>query len=239
MLLCLTQQHAGAVHRQWRCRQTRRDQWQDQVKWLEWSNDQRDTARTRTEQLDYDPRVRPWFQGAIAKSDASGNSSDTAQQLHWTEPYVFFTTKDLGITASTAVPPAESDGVTRVVAFDVLLEDITRSTSQKQPTQNGKVLVLNEDAELVGLPFDRSLIKPEQWKRLFLKPLPELGRPFAIDATKAFSFATEEGTQIRNFQTDGSTWWGATKPFQLGDGLTLWILVLLPESDLHDSLSED
>ena len=71
-----------------------------------------------------------------------------------------------------------------------------------------------------------------------MKPLSELGQPFAVDATNAFSFAVNEGTQIRSFQTDESTWWGAARPFQLGDELMLWILVLLPESDLHESLSD-
>jgi len=234
MLLCVTQQHDGTIDRHWTCRQTRRDQWQDQVTWLEWTNDQYNPER-RTERLDYDPRVRPWFQAAIANSAIGGE--DTRDRIHWTEPYVFFTTKDLGITASTALLSAEGDAVTTVVAFDVLLEDITRFTSQKRPTPHGKVFVLTADAKLVGLPSDRSVTTPEQWKGIFLKPLSELGQPYAIDSTKAFSFGAEEGTQIHSFQTEGSTWWGAAKPFQLGD-LTLWILVLLPESDLHDSLSE-
>ena len=236
MLLCITQEHDGTIDRQWKCRQTRRDIWQGQVQWLEWTDD-RHNVEKRTEQLQYDPRTRPWFKGAISKSAV--NSQSPTDRIHWTEPYVFFTTKDLGITASTALPDTEGGSVTSVVAFDVLLEDITRFTNQKYPTPNGKVVVLTEDAALVGLPGDRRLATPEQWKQLFLKPLVAVDQPFASDAARTFSLVVEEGTQIRSFQTGGSTWWGAAKPFQLGDTLTLWILVLLPESDLHDRLSED
>ena len=79
---------------------------------------------------------------------------------------------------------------------------------------------------------------PDQWKQLFLKPLSELGPAYATDAAKAFSFADQKSTQIRRFQSNGATWWGAAKPFRLGTELTLRILVLLPESDLHASLNE-
>ncbi len=238
MLLCIERPRSGTVERQWKCRQTRRDQWEDKVEWLEWSDDQRDAANVRTEHLDYDPRTRPWFRHAIAKSDASAGSTSGRAGTHWTEPYVFFTTKDLGITASMTVPMADNDTVKTVVAFDVLLEDITRFTVKKQPTPNGKVFVLTEDAKLVGLPNGRNLRTPEQWKQLFLKPLSDLEQPCASDASNAFSFSVDEGAQIRCFRSEGLTWWGAAKPFQLGDDLTFWILVLLPESDLHESLAE-
>lgn len=133
---------------------------------------------------------------------------------------------------------AQNGTINTVVAFDVLLQDITRFTVNKQPTPNGMVLVLTEEGELVGLPCDPSLRSPERWKQLFLQHLSDLEQPFARDASEAFSFSVEEGTLIRSFQSNASTWWGAAKPFQLGDDLTLWILVLLPQSDLHDSLTE-
>jgi len=237
MLLCIEQQRADTVERQWKCRQTRRDQWQREVRWLEWSNNQRDVVNVRTEQLDYDPRTRPWFQGAIAKIDSAAGSASPRGRTYWSAPYVFFTTKDLGITASLTVPTAEDGTVKTVVAFDVLLEDITRFTVKKHPTPNGKVFVVTEDAKLVGLPNDSSLRTPKQWKELFLKPLSDLGQPYASDASKVFSFSLDEGQQIRSFQSEGLTWWGATTPFQLGDDLTLWILVLVPESDLHRSIA--
>ena len=41
---------------------------------------------------DYDTLKRPWFMGAMALA------SD--EDVHWTEPYQFFTTKDVGVTAS-------------------------------------------------------------------------------------------------------------------------------------------
>jgi len=235
MLLCVEQRRSGTLQRQWKCRQTRRDEWENQVQWSEWNGDQREDAETRTEQLDYDPRTRPWFQGALTKNRVPGIDS---KGIHWTQPYVFFTTKDLGITASTAVDDTANSDSKTVVAFDVLLEDITRFTIQKHPTQNGKVFVLTEKGELIGLPNDPSFPTSKQWKQVFLKHLSDLDQPYARDASKAFKFSKDSAMQIRSFQSKGSTWWGAAKPFQLGDDLRLWTLVLLPESDLQERLAE-
>lgn len=266
MLLGIRHEKDGILTRQWRCRQTRRDQWSDEVRWMEWTDRSQDVTR-RTELLDYDPRTRPWFEAAVAgHGDAvatrpestspetnlpetaisqatlnEGGERDlaTPQHIHWTEPYVFFTTKDLGITASFAVPHTPQDDVTSVVAFDVLLEDITRFTSTKHPTPNGKVCILTKDAKLVGLPSDHRSLSPADWKHLFLTPVSELGQPFGQEVDDAFSFNLRDGVQIRSFETGGDVWWGAARPFHLGEDLALWILVLLPESDLQESLSGD
>jgi hypothetical protein len=236
MLLCI-EQHGEQTSRQWKCRQTRRDQWYDQVQWLEWTVNQEDARRVRNESLDYDPRNRPWFQRALEKRDAVGGVPTEGDRIHWTEPYVFFTRKDLGITASVAIPPSENETVRKVVAFDVLLEDITRYTVSKRPTPNGKVLILTEEATLVGLPHDPGLQTTDQWKKAFLKEISDLDQPFARAASKVFELSPSQNIEIHSFHSDGTTWWGAAKPFQLGTQLTLWILVLVPEADLYQSLA--
>lgn len=58
------------------------------------------------EKDDYDPRARPWYSAA----------SDV---LQWTSPYVFRTTKDLGVTASLRISKSE------VIGIDVMLKDIS------------------------------------------------------------------------------------------------------------------
>lgn len=193
--------------------------------------------KQHAESLQYDPRTRPWFQAATQGGIHSAESRYRPQEPHWTEPYVFFTTKDLGITVSKAIPNRKDVGVTTVVAFDMLLQDITQFTTRKQPTQNGKLLVLTSDAKLVALPSEEQFATPTQWKKWFMKPIVDIDQPYAKNAEEAFSFTTRE-PQIRRFESNGAPWWGAAKPFQLGKELTLWIVVLLPESDLHEQLSE-
>ena len=238
MLLRVSRDQSGLRETQWKCRETRRDQWQDEVRWIEWNGGQRGDERRRAERLDYDPRLRSWFQGAHRREAEAGADAESQSAVHWTEPYVFFTTKDLGITASMRASTIREDDHGTVVAFDILLADITRFTIGKRPTSNGKVLVLTEQGGLVGLPSDPSWQSPADWKRLFLQPLKALDAAYARDAAESFSVSMKEGTRILSFHSGGSIWWGAARPFRLGNHeLAFWILVLLPESDLHDSLA--
>ena len=89
---------------------------------------------------------------------------------HWTEPYIFFVTKDLGITASISLARPEAPEVNTIVALDILLMDITRYTIDAKPTPNGKVLVLDKDGRLVGPAPRASLANTERLDSLFPKP---------------------------------------------------------------------
>ena len=65
--------------------------------------------------------------------------------LRFERVVIFFVTKDPGITASTHLT-ADDGGSTLVVAFDLLLLDISRFTSQLEVSENGRAFVLVERA---------------------------------------------------------------------------------------------
>lgn len=225
---------SGTSTRQWRNRITRRDEWGDRVEWRQWLEGEPIGAPTDENLPDYDPRLRPWFRGAVERM----NVGDVVgrQRLHWTAPYVFFTTKDLGITASIAFEPG--DGRTHVVGFDVLLQDITAFTSSKRPTENGKVLVLTESMEMIGLPADPALQTPASWKEAFLKNPSALGLEVVADGVAQFAFAPGAASGFNAFESGGQSWRAGLRPFRLGTERQLWILVLLPERDLRRGLTE-
>ena len=225
----------GETPRAWSCRITRRDQWDDRVRWVRWSDPPSVPPTTAEEASEYDPRVRPWFQGAVERFDATEESADLNEdnRAHWTEPYTFFTTKDLGITASLAF--AGTDSRTQVMALDVLLQDVTRFTVHKHPTPNGHVLVLTDDGRLIGLPQAFEADSPEQWKRAFLKRPEDLGLDVIADAADQFAFEDDDPRQIHRFRSDGRPWWAGLQRFHLSSDHSLWILVIVPESDLRSN----
>lgn len=234
MLLCVESRAPGSgeIEREWKNRMTRRDEWGDQVHWSRWS-DRNPTPEMSVEALpDYDPRIRPWYREALCVPPPAGGGNGT---IHWTVPYVFFTTKDLGITASVRFE--RPDGLDHVVAFDVLLKDITKFTTSKLPTDNGKVLVLTEDQEMIGLPHADTLKGPEDWKSAFLQKPGDLGLEAVARAAAQFTFTGDAPTAIRQFEDGGLIWWAGVRPFRLGAGNRLWILVLVPESDLREDLA--
>ncbi|HQU90590.1 MAG TPA: cache domain-containing protein, partial [Denitromonas sp.] len=91
---------------------------------------------------EYEPRGRPWFVGAMAAPVDGG--------LFWTPPYQFFTTGDPGMTVSTRWTAA--DGQRRVLAFDVLLSDLSRLTTGIQVGERGGVAILTDAGRVLGLP---------------------------------------------------------------------------------------
>jgi two-component system sensor histidine kinase/response regulator len=103
----------------WKNRVTNVPQRGKQQHWLVWQ-DVRKPASDEWKEQDYDPRKRPWFVGAMATPE---------NQIHWTAPYVFQTTGDPGITAAIRwIDPTSGENV--VVAYDVLLTDLSRFTRE-------------------------------------------------------------------------------------------------------------
>lgn len=176
-----------------------------------------------TQPLDFDPRARPWYNPALEAVDRG---------IHWTEPYGFIPTNDPGITASVRV---EGPDGPYVLAFDILLEDLSRLAESINVSANGKTFVLAAD--------DRLLIPPAMpggaTRAMLLKPVEKVALPLLGEGVRAWRKQTAAGPfQIKH---EGQTWWCGFEPYHLGSDRRFWIGVLIPESDLlgehrHDTL---
>jgi serine phosphatase RsbU (regulator of sigma subunit) len=198
--------------------------------WWTWTDDPAE-REVRTEVVDYDPRGRPWFQGAVESSGTSGPGT-----VYWTEPYTFFTTKDPGITASTAF--RLPDGSRRVIGLDVLLLDISRFTSTIEVHGEGVVFVLADDGRIVGLPrapedADETLLKTE-----LLKRPGELETPLARDTSAALLDGDGIPDQAERFLSAGEAWWGQVRRFALSPDRHLVMGVVVREDDLLAGVRE-
>ena len=214
----------------WRNRITRRDQWGDQVRWLEWSQDA-PAPRQENEKLDYDPRRRPWHKDAI---ETLAQVQNGASAVHWTEPCFFFTTKEPGITASVTFK--RSDGHDHVLAFDVLLNDISRFTRGLRVGTHGKVIVLTDDFCVIGLPADPRFDDPRARGTAHLKRPAELGLDLVTEAAAAFEARSKEDRLTVRFAAGGVPWWARMGQFNLSPQRRLLIDVLVPEADLLGNL---
>ncbi|MEZ4340876.1 MAG: adenylate/guanylate cyclase domain-containing protein [Sandaracinaceae bacterium] len=171
------------------------------------------------EAIDYDPRTRPWFSGAV---DAGG-------RIAWTEPYTFFTTGDPGITASATFDDPRSDEV-HVVGLDVLLSDVSRFTTELDVSPHGAALVLADDGRVVGLPRDARLADDTSRREAVLAPASELGIAPARVAWSEWQ-ALGQGERVFPIEVDGEGWWVGMRPYRLSPERRLWIQVLVPERD--------
>ena len=94
----------------------------------------------------YDPTSRPWYKLAVEKRVAIA-----------TEPYVFASTKKLGITFARAF---ESHGVTGVVGGDITLEDVIAIVTRIQLRGDGYAFLATRDGKVVAHAKPDSTLKP-------------------------------------------------------------------------------
>ena len=113
----------------WSCRQTWPGQWGGQARWTKWGKGQAEPV-VEFHDIEYDPRTRPWFTGAVslARADNATPQLGAAPSVHWTEPYTFYSSQQPGITASVTYEAPADAGTGHVIGFDVLLRDLSEFT---------------------------------------------------------------------------------------------------------------
>lgn len=89
----------------------------------------------------YDPRTRPWYQSALKQGE-----------LITTEPYVFFSTGDVGTTLARV-----SSGNT-VLGADLTLADLSATLSRHKVTASTEVVLYRPDGAAVAYPDTSKLV---------------------------------------------------------------------------------
>ena len=211
---------------QWRNRVTDRPDAAPRHRIIRWS-DVGERASEAVIDSDYEPRSRPWFLGAMA----------TAQDgdLFWTRPYLFFTTREPGITVSVRWTGA--DGLRRVLALDVLLADLSQLTTTMQVGQQGGVAILTDTGEVLGLPASPHFNTTEAMRAAVLKPVGELGVSALSGGVAAWERAGRPAGDV-GFMLEGKRWRAEFSPLHLG-GNALWVTGFAPEADFVPARARD
>lgn len=217
----------------WQSRQVRRDVWGSRVAWLKWT-DARPEPVASWEVDDYDPRPRPWYEGAVAARASRPDPTATADAVFWTDPYMFYTLEMPGVTAALAF--TGRDGRVRVIAIDLLLTDISKFTTTLRVGEHGAVMVLTDQGRVIGLPRHSRILPPEQQLGMLLKSPDDLGIRVVADATRALTSRSPGAAGPMPLVSEGDSWWAEMSPFPLGPGRQFTIEVMVPESDLLGNL---
>ena len=222
--------HFGDV---WSSRQTRRDVWGGRSSWLEWT-DARPEPVASWKESDYDPRQRPWYQGALAAQPTAAVRAGLADRVFWTEPYTFYTAAAPGMTAAMAFKGR--DGRARVIGVDLLLLDISAFTTSLRVGEHGAVMVLTDHGHVVGLPRDPKYRTRNEQRQALLKSPDELDTRVVADAARALATRPPGERGPLRLMSGADPWWAELSPFPLGPGRRLTIEVMVPESDLLGNL---
>lgn len=211
-----------------------RENWGDQTLWFDVKNTGVPTSND-WQTLDYDPRKRSWYVGL---------EDQPYGEVYWTEPYVFFTTKDLGITASIKW---ENNDLTYAIAYDVLLTTLTDFTQADpyQVSKNSQLAVFTDKWQVIGLPRHKRFSSPDNIRQAFLRHVAELGTPefnAAVAEAKTNEVVTRSLKETRRaifpFTCQGENWWAGVSSYPLGKVRSLWTVILVPNRDLLEGIRQ-
>lgn len=201
----------------------------------QWQTSQ-DPRPVEEQDFEYDPRVRPWFIGAIAKLEQLGDDSPLLDRIHWAPPYRFFTSKEPGITASLA--HRSSTGRIIILGFDILLADISRYTARLRIGERGRVFVLRgnpsspDGLAIIGLPADDRFDNHESMLEFVLSPPDDFGGPVASFVGAALAADGDYVRRALRFSHGDETWWGEIAPSELRIAEDIWVGAVVPEQEL-------
>lgn len=184
------------------------------VTWIELDPHGRKTARHA--QLDnYDPRNRPWYRNAVK-----------GRGVRWSEPYIFRTTRDLGITASLALSPTPGKSG-EVVGVDIMLKDLSRFLGQIAVHEQISIFVVDEQGFLLASSryagFERRLAGHAAAPPRLSDP--GYGLPNSI--LERFRNSGEDQFDLRY---GGDRYFAKVAPFDLGNGKTVLTVMTIPRN---------
>ena len=174
-----------------------------------------------TTDVTYDPRQRPWYEGA-----------KSTQQQFWTDIYIFFTDQKPGITA--AYPITDADGaLVGVIGIDVALDELSQFLQTQQVGQDGVVFIINDVAEIVAYPgISLAAQNGESFRPLAMT---SIDQPWIKDAYAAH---IETGQPRFTLDADGQRYIASFVPFPDSFHKNWEIGIIVPEDDFVGTIKQ-
>lgn len=155
----------------------------------------------------FDPRSRGWFRSAV----------ETADQIT-TEPYVFFSTHNIGTTL------ARRSGERAVIGADLTLAALSQTLAKHKVTPGTEIVLLDPNGNAVGYPDSDRLIADRESARLIK----------ARDLNPAIAAALTDNSNAPRLEAVGRRWIVSRNHMQEGGPQGLELALLVPEDELLD-----
>ncbi len=171
----------------------------------------------------YDPRTRPWYQGAAATG-----------KLYWSDVYVFFTDQRPGITASLPVFDDSGD-LAAVYSIDIALEQLSAFLGSLEIGRQGRAMIIDHDGGLVAFPVLEQMVKKTDGglERVHIEGLadPVLNR--------AFDRLRVDGPGKRELVVEGRRYINTASSLKSALGRDWTLLIVVPEEDFVGFVAEN
>ena len=193
------------------------------ITWIQRDVEGRVVERKIAPDDNYDPRVRPWYKGAIK-----------TRNIYWSDIYIFFTLKRPGITVSYPMYSPD-DQLIAVVGIDITLEKISNFLANLKIGTNGRAMIIEDDGTLVAYPeLDRTYKRSGN----SLEPvmLAELDDPVV---TRAFNRFKIDGHGMRALVVDERRYLNTVTSLKATVGRDWSVMIIVPEEDFIGFLRDD
>lgn len=192
---------------------------EDTTGWVQWVR--RDVSGNVTEieayaDSSYDPRTRPWYQGAL---EAGGE--------FWTDPYIFFTDRSPGVTVSYPIYESGEGDVKGVVGVDLDLGKVCGFLDGLQVGRTGRAFIHDAEGNLVAYPDMEKLIK-ESGDRLITAHIFDLENQVY---SRVFNRYQLEGPGERVLEVEGERYFSLSTSLESVAGKNWTLQLVAPESD--------
>ncbi|KGJ05948.1 hypothetical protein SAMN04487972_11163 [Paracoccus halophilus] len=189
---------------------------------LIWRDGDFNILRSQLDPADrFDPRTRPWYIKAQAE-----------RAIIWTDPYIFFSSQQPGITLAAPVFEVEH-GVRGAIGVDIEISMISVFLASLNIGSNGKALIINSNGDVIAHP-DQDLIKTATDEGgLRFADIREIGDPIAraafgpLAASGSIPVAQETASE---FVYEGNRYVSNMMPV-ISEKLPWTIAVYAPEDD--------
>lgn len=191
---------------------------------------ERVSSRYDTEDA-YDPRERPWYRDAMADQD-----------VIWTDPYIFYTSKKPGITVAAPIRGQDGD-YSGVIGIDVDIATLSGFLADLNISENSNALIMAANGDVIAHSHRKAVETPATAngsKPRFAR-VDESGDPVAQAAMLSLGssdgtvdFATSRFTRV---DVDGAVYNAIFEPVEVGS--LQWVLgVYTPETDIMGQIVE-
>lgn len=175
----------------------------------------------------FDPRSRPWYK-----------SSKENHSTNWTDPYIFFSSQQPGISVSS---PVLSEGILKgVIGVDIEISTISNFLSRLEISDNGSALILNKNGDVIAHPNIEQIIVRDDTLLNFIG-IEEINDPVAqsafADLARTGLVEIKKETQSE-FVYQNERYVSFIKPI-LGTDLPWTIAIYAPENDFTQNIKDN
>ncbi|MEM1399752.1 MAG: ATP-binding protein [Pseudomonadota bacterium] len=194
--------------------------------------DFKEIKREIDQQDTYDPRQRPWFQKAMDR-----------RALVWTDPYIFYTSRNPGIT--TAAPVSEDGGrLTGVVGVDIEIGAISQFLSELRIGKEGKAMIISRTGDIIAYPDKSAIVRQSatDLRALRFAKVHELADPVASALFDTLGSGLEDlprrDSLFHSFSAEGEAHHSIIVP--LPNSIWPWLIAIhMPEDDYLGAIKKN